>query len=74
MIVITPVLVALGLVLLSRGLLYAAHFDVTVLDAAVRLIGAYIIVRIGVLLFAASLGNQSWLQHLESRLTCSSGW
>jgi small-conductance mechanosensitive channel len=26
-------------------------------------------VRVGVLLFAASLGNQSWMQHLENRLT-----
>src|SRR5208283_862905 len=69
MIVITPVLVAMGLVLLSRGVLDAAHYDVTALDAAVRLIAAYVIVRVGVLLFAASLGNQSWLQHLESRLT-----
>src|SRR5208337_3873965 len=69
MVVITPVLVAMGLVLLSRGVLEAAHYDVTALDAAVRLIGAYIIVRVGVLLFAASLGNQSWMQHLESRLT-----
>ncbi len=69
MVVITPVLVAMGLVLLSRGVLAAAHYDVTALDAAVRLIGAYVIVRAGVLLFAASLGNQSWLKHLESRLT-----
>jgi len=69
MVVITPVLVAMGLVLLSRGVLDAAHYDVTALDAAVRLIGVYVIVRVGVLLFAASLGNQSWLKHLESRLT-----
>src|SRR5450755_1107472 len=68
LIVIAPVIVALGLVILTRGLLYAAHYDVTVLDSAMRLIGAYIVVRAGVLLFAASLGNQSWMQHLENRL------
>ena len=34
-----------------------------------RLIGAYIVVRVGVLLFAASLGNKSWMQNLENRLT-----
>ncbi len=28
------------------------------------MIGAYVVVRIGVLLFAASLGNKSWMQHL----------
>ncbi len=69
MVVITPVLAILGAVILARGLLYAMHYDVTVLDAALRLTLAYIVVRIGVLLFAASLGNQSWMQHLETRLT-----
>jgi small-conductance mechanosensitive channel len=68
-VVITPVVVAFGLVLLARALLNLAHYDVTILDAAARLIGAYIVVRIGVLLFAASLGNQSWMQNLEGRLT-----
>jgi small-conductance mechanosensitive channel len=67
--VITPVVVALALLVLARALIGAAHYDVTILDAAMRLIGAYIVVRVGVLLFAASLGNQSWMQHLESRLT-----
>ena len=69
LVAIAPVLVALGLVLIGRGLLHAAHFDVTALDASLRLIGVYIVVRVGVLLFAASLGNQSWMQHLENRLT-----
>ena len=68
-VVITPVVVAFGLVLLARALLNLAHYDVTILDAATRLIGAYIVVRVGVLLFAASLGNQSWMQNLEGRLT-----
>ena len=68
LIVIVPVIVTLGLVVMARGLLYAAQYDVAVLDSAIRLIGAYIVVRFGVLLFAASLGNQSWMQHLESRL------
>src|SRR5450631_715615 len=68
-VVVTPVLVALLLVILARGLLFASHFDVTILDAAIRLIGAYGIVRVGVFLFAASLGNKSWMQHWESRVT-----
>ena len=62
-----PAIVALGLVILARSLL-AAHFDVTVLDAAARLIGAYVVVRIIVLLFTASLGNKSWMQHWENRV------
>jgi small-conductance mechanosensitive channel len=69
MVVITPVLAVLGAVILARALLYAMHYDVTALDAALRLTVAYIVVRFGVLLFAASLGNQSWMQHLETRLT-----
>jgi small-conductance mechanosensitive channel len=68
-VVVAPVIVALLLVLLGRGMLVAAHFDVTIMDAATRLIGAYVFVRVGVLLFAASLGNKSWMQHWENRLT-----
>jgi small-conductance mechanosensitive channel len=68
-VVVTPVVVALLLVMFARGLLFAAHFDVTMVDAAIRLIGAYVVVRVGVFLFAASLGNKSWMQHWENRLT-----
>jgi small-conductance mechanosensitive channel len=68
-VVATPAIVALGLVILARGGLQAAHYDTTVLDAAARLIGAYVIVRVAVLLFTASLGNKSWMQHWENRVT-----
>ena len=68
-VVTTPALVALGLVILARSALLSAHFDVTVLDAAARLIGAYVAVRVIVLLFTASLGNKSWMQHWETRAT-----
>ena len=67
--VIAPVLVALFLLACARGGLQAVHMDATVLDLALRLIGAYAAVRIGVFLFAASLGNKSWMQHWESRVT-----
>jgi len=68
-VVVTPVVVALLLVTMARGVLFAAHFDVTLIDAALRLIGAYVVVRVGVFLFAASLGNKSWMQHWENRIT-----
>ena len=68
-VVATPAIVAMLLVILARGALHAAHFDVTLLDAAARLIGAYVVVRVAVLLFAASLGNKSWMQHWENRVT-----
>ena len=53
----------------ARNVLNAAQFDVTILDAAAHLIVAFVVVRIVVLLFAASLGNKSWMQHWESRAT-----
>ena len=65
---VLPVIMALALVLLARSSLQAAHFDVTLLGAAARLIGAYMVVRIGVLLFAASLGSKSWIQNWETRV------
>jgi len=68
-VVIAPIAVALTLVLLARALLLTAHFDVAVLDATIWLIGIYVVVRIGVFLFAASLGDKSWMQHWENRLT-----
>jgi len=67
-VVVTPVVLAWVLVLLSRGLLAAGHFDVTLLDAGLHLIGAYIIVRVGALLFSASLGNKSWMKDWETRV------
>jgi small-conductance mechanosensitive channel len=68
-VVVMPVIAALLLVLLARSSLYAAQFDVTLLGAIARLLGAYIVVRIGVLLFTASLGNKSWIQNWEARVT-----
>jgi small-conductance mechanosensitive channel len=68
-VVVTPVVLALLLVTMTRGVLFAAHFDVALMDAAIRLIGAYVAVRVGVFLFAASLGNKSWMQHWENRVT-----
>ncbi|MEP6546293.1 MAG: mechanosensitive ion channel domain-containing protein [Gammaproteobacteria bacterium] len=69
MVVAAPAIVDLGLVVVARSVLDAAHFDVTILDAAAHLIIAYVAVRIVVLLFTASLGNKSWMQHWESRVT-----
>jgi small-conductance mechanosensitive channel len=68
-VVATPALAALGLVILARSLLHASHYDISILDAAERLIGAFVVVRVAVLLFTASLGNKSWMQHWENRVT-----
>jgi small-conductance mechanosensitive channel len=64
---VTPFAVVLVLVLLANSSL-AAHFDVTLLGAAARLILAFIVVRTAVLVFAASLGNKSWIQNWETRV------
>jgi small-conductance mechanosensitive channel len=64
-----PAILALTLVVMARSVILAANFDVSMLDAAARLIGAYVAVRVIVLLFTASLGNKSWMQHWETRAT-----
>jgi len=66
---VMPAFIVLVLVLLARSGLQATSLDVTLLGAAARLILAYIVVRVGVLLFAASLGNKSWIQSWETRAT-----
>jgi small-conductance mechanosensitive channel len=68
-VVVAPVVVALLLVTLARGLLVAAQLDAGLLDAAMHLIGTYVAVRVGVFLFTASLGNKSWMQHWENRVS-----
>jgi small-conductance mechanosensitive channel len=66
---VLPVLVVFGLVLLARGIVRAVALDATILDAVLRLNAAYVVIRVGVLLFAMSLGNKAWMQNLENRVT-----
>ena len=66
-IVVAPFVVALLLLLLARLAVNALPLDDTLLDMAIRLVSAYIIVRVCVLVFAASLGDKSWLQSWETR-------
>src|SRR5258708_5182306 len=67
-VVVTPFIVVLVLVLIANSSLLAGHFDVTLLGAAARLVVAFIVVRIAVMVFAASLGNKSWIQNWETRV------
>ena len=67
-VVVTPIIVTLVLIMIANSSLLAAHFDVTMLGAAARLALAYIVVRSAVLVFAASLGNKSWIQSWETRI------
>ena len=66
--VVLPFIMELVLLVVARSMLEASHFDVALLDGAIRLVGAYIIVRTGVLLFAASLGAKSWISVWEGRV------
>jgi small-conductance mechanosensitive channel len=66
--VVLPFVMELVLLLVARSTLEASHYDVALLDGAIRLVGAYIIVRTGVLLFAASLGAKSWISAWEGRV------
>jgi small-conductance mechanosensitive channel len=67
-VVVTPIIVVLVLIMIANSTLLAAHFDVSMLGAAARLALAYIVVRGAVLVFAASLGNKSWIQSWETRI------
>jgi small-conductance mechanosensitive channel len=67
-VVVTPFIVILVLVLIANSSLLAGHFDVTLLGAAARLVIAFIVVRVAVMVFAASLGNKSWIQNWETRV------
>jgi small-conductance mechanosensitive channel len=66
---VAPAVIAFGLVAVARGLLVSNHLDTGLADTALRLIGAYAAVRVGVFLFGASLGDQSWMQRWENRVT-----
>jgi small-conductance mechanosensitive channel len=69
LIAVAPVLSALLSAVIARAALVAFGAETPLLDATIPMIGAYALVRIGVLLFAASLGNKSWMQHWENRVT-----
>jgi small-conductance mechanosensitive channel len=65
---VAPALIALVVVLAAHAALHAAHSDTTLLGTVSRLIVAYVVVRAGVLAFAVSLGEKSWMYPWESRL------
>jgi len=69
LIALAPPVTALVMALLVRGVLTLIPWGIDVLDQAMPLLAAYVAVRAGVFLFAASLGNKSWMVHWETRLT-----
>jgi small-conductance mechanosensitive channel len=69
LVAISPPLVALLAAVLVRALLYSLQADASLVNGAIPLIALYAVVRIGVMVVAASLGNRSWLVQWEVRLT-----
>jgi small-conductance mechanosensitive channel len=69
MVAISPPLVALLAAVLIRALLHSLQADASLVNGAMPLVALYAVVRIGVLVVAASLGNRSWLAQWEVRLT-----
>ena len=66
---VMPAVIVLVIILLARSGLENTSLDVTLLMGAARLVGAYIAVRLGVMVYAASLGDKSWIQSWETRAT-----
>ncbi len=69
LVAITPPLIALLVAVMVRDLLYSLQADASLVNGAIPLLALYAVVRIGVLVVAASLGNRSWLVQWEVRLT-----
>jgi small-conductance mechanosensitive channel len=65
---VAPALITLLAAFGAEALLHTVRSDTTLLETAAHLIGAYIAVRAGVVLFAVSLGERSWMYPWESRV------
>ena len=69
LVAVSPPLIALAVAFVGRGLLEGMQGDVSLVSRAIPVLGLYLAVRIGVFLFAASLGDRSWLVRWEVRIT-----
>jgi small-conductance mechanosensitive channel len=65
----TPALVALATLLVARTVIAAVGVPVTLLDIAMQLTTALILVRLSIYLLRLALGPRSWLRTWEPRLT-----
>lgn len=68
-VILAPFLVALLLLLLTRGTLALLGAHTGLLDTALQLAAALVMVRLGVYLLRLALGPDSWVQVWESRIT-----
>jgi small-conductance mechanosensitive channel len=65
----TPVVVALAALLVARTVIAAVGSPATLLDVAMQLATALILVRLSIHLLRLALGPRSWLRTWETRLT-----
>jgi small-conductance mechanosensitive channel len=67
--IISPIVLALLLVLVARAIFAAQQLPTNSLDIAMQLITALILVRLAVYLLRLVLGEHSWLRGYETKLT-----
>jgi small-conductance mechanosensitive channel len=64
-----PLLIAMVILLTIRGILGTVGMRTLVVDVALQLVTALVLVRLGVHLLRLWLGGETWLRNWESRLT-----
>ncbi len=68
-VILAPLLAAVAVLLGAHVALAAFGASTTVIDGAVRIVGAAVLVRLGVFLLGWMLGPESWVRTRESRIT-----
>jgi small-conductance mechanosensitive channel len=66
---ISPFIIATLLLFLTRGVLNSFGLEINFLDLMLQLMGALVLIRIGVFLLRLSVGPETWLKGWETRLT-----
>ncbi|HEY6482770.1 MAG TPA: mechanosensitive ion channel domain-containing protein [Steroidobacteraceae bacterium] len=68
-VIAAPFLIALIVLLIARSILGALHSRIDLLDTALQLTTALVLVRAGVYLLRLMLGQDSWVRTWETRIT-----
>jgi small-conductance mechanosensitive channel len=68
-VILAPFLVALIVLLIVRAVLGSVHTHTAVMDTALQLATALVLVRLGVYLLRVMLGPESWIRTWENRIT-----
>ena len=68
-VIIAPYFIALVLLLLVRGVIGAVGMHTAVVDVALQLVAALLLVRLAVYVLRLVLGEESWIRAWESRIT-----